>query len=135
MDRAGYLGDIVNTLQEEDDKQEESSSPFNFAKLGNMAKDVTCRVQQLSAEDVGSVGGIDKRFTQCEMRVFQSIFSEEGLSNHTEDSYYQGMGMCAGFAALPGVDLTSLEELENMEIGDIKNAIRSSESAQVGRFI
>jgi hypothetical protein len=27
-----------------------------------------------------------------------------------EDKYYQGMGMCCGFAALPGQELMTLEE-------------------------
>eukprot|EP01083_Nonionella_stella_P255203 876245_1 len=119
----------MDTLQKDDGKEEESSSPFNFAKLGSMAKDVTGRLQKISAEDLGSVIGVDARFTQRELKVAQSILSGEGLFHHMEDKYYQGMGMCAGFAALPGEDLTPLEELENMEIGDIKNAIIRSESA------
>jgi len=126
------LGDIRNTLQQADDgKDDDSSSPFNLAKLGNMAEKVTGRLQQMSAEDLGSMVGIDKSFTQREMKFLKSIFSGDGLSHHMEDKYYQGMGMCSGFAALAGQELTPLEDLENMDIGVIEEAIISSKSVEV----
>jgi len=97
------------------------SSSFNLAKLGGIAGRVTDRLQQISAEDVGSVLGIDQKFTQREVRFLQSIVSGEGLSHHMEDKYYQGMGLCCGFTALPGQELTPLEE---MEISEIEEALR-----------
>jgi hypothetical protein len=54
-------------------------------------------------------------FAQREMKLLQSIFSREGLSHHMEDKYYQGMGMCAGFAAFAGSELVTLEEYKMME--------------------
>lgn len=116
------LGDLMDTLEDEEGK---SSSSFNFAKLGSIAGKVTGRLQKLSADDIASVVGIDKRFTQREMKFMQSIVSGEGLSHHMEDKYYQGMRMCCGFAALPGQELKPLEELE---ISEIEEAIISSES-------
>jgi len=121
------LGDIMNTFQDDDNKEEEESSPFSLAKLGSIAGKVTGRLKELSAEDVASVVGIDKSFTQREMKFFQSIFSGEGLSHHMEDRYYQGMGMCSGFAALAGQELVPLEELEKMEIEEFEKAIIGSE--------
>ncbi|KAL7540939.1 hypothetical protein ACHAXR_010488 [Thalassiosira sp. AJA248-18] len=122
------LGDIMNTFQEGKDQEgeESSSSSFNLAKLGNIAGKVTGRLQQLSAEDLGSMVGIDKRFTQREVKFLQSIFTGEGFSHHMEDKYYQGMGMCCGFAALAGQPLVTLEELEKMEVKDIEEAIIAS---------
>eukprot|EP00578_Thalassiosira_sp_NH16_P021655 CAMPEP_0181086980 /NCGR_PEP_ID=MMETSP1071-20121207/6035_1 /TAXON_ID=35127 /ORGANISM="Thalassiosira sp., Strain NH16" /LENGTH=919 /DNA_ID=CAMNT_0023168851 /DNA_START=45 /DNA_END=2804 /DNA_ORIENTATION=- len=123
------LGDINTLVKQQEDNAErnvEKSSSFNLAKLGNIAKDVTGRLKQLSAEDVASVVGIDKSFTQREMKFFQSIFSGAGLSHHMEDKYYQGMGMTCGFAALAGQELVALEELEKMEIGEIEEAILES---------
>ncbi|KAL9182905.1 hypothetical protein ACHAXT_004184 [Thalassiosira profunda] len=121
------LGDLRETFQQGDDNKEEGSS-FNLAKLGNIAEKVTGRLQQLTAEDIGSIVGIDKEFTQREVKFLQSIFSGEGLSHHLEDKYYQGMGMIAGYGALPGEPLTPLEEIEGMDIEEIKDAIISSES-------
>ena len=121
------LGDIRNALQE-DSQEENDSSPFSLAKLGNMAEKVTGRLQQLSAEDIGSIVGIDKNFTQREMKFLKSILSGDGLSHHLEDKYYQGMGLCSGFAALPGQELVTLEELEKMEMKDIEEAIIASET-------
>lgn len=112
------LGDIMTSLQDNygdgdsnySDENIISTSPFNFSKLGNIAGKVTGRLQQLSAEDVASIVGIDKQFTRREIKFIQSILSGEGLSHHMEDKYYQGMGMCCGFAALPGQELMPLEE-------------------------
>ena len=105
-----------------------SSSRFNLAKLGNIAGKVSGRLQQLSAEDVASIVGIDKQFTRREMKFIQSIFSGEGLSHHMEDKYYQGMGMCCGFAALPGQELIPLEEYALSTTTTSSSSNSSSES-------
>ncbi len=113
------LGDIMTSLQDDDDDDDVGdnnnnveTSLFNLAKLGNIAGKVTGRFRRLSAEDVASIVGIDKQFTRREMKFIQSIFSGEGLSHHMEDKYYQGMGMCCGFAALPGKELIPLEDFD-----------------------
>lgn len=103
------LGDIVTSLQSGD----EENSSFNLAKLGEMTEKVTGRLQKLTADDITSLVGIDKNFSQREVKFLQSIFSGQGLSHHMEDKYYQGMGMCCGFVALPEQQLMSLDELEN----------------------
>jgi len=114
------LGDIRDSLQQdESDEENEESSTFNLAKLGNIAEKVTGRLQNLSAEDVASAVGIDKRFTQREMKVMQSIVTGEGLTHHLEDKYYQGMGMSAGFVAMVGQELTPLDELGQRDIEEI----------------
>ena len=123
------LGDIMTSFQNDDDEfnnersNESDTSPFNLAKLGNIAGKVTGRLQQLSAEDLASIVGIDKQFTRREMKFIQSLLSGEGLSHHMEDKYYQGMGMCCGFAALPGQEL--------MPLGEFKNHASSSSSSSL----
>ena len=131
------LGDIMSSLQDDGDEsdvnngmeEKSSSSSFNLAKLGNIAEKVTGRLQRISAEDIGSIVGIDKQFTQREVKFLQSIFSGEGLSHHMEDKYYQGIGLCCGFAALPGEELKPLEELEKMKLEDIEEALLDLESS------
>ena len=91
-----------------------------------MAEKVTGRLQKLNVEDVASIVGIDKKFTQREVKFLRSIFSGEGLMHHMEDRYYQGMGMCSGYAALPGQELRPLEELEAMDVAEIEEAINES---------
>ena len=100
-----------------------------MAKLGKIAEKVTGRLQRISAEDIGSIVGIDKQFTQREVKFLQSIFSGEGLSHHMEDKYYQGIGLCCGFAALPGEELKPLEELEKMKLEEIEEALLDLESS------
>ena len=120
-----FLGDINEIVQGNRDEQDNS---FSFSKLGDMAEKVTGRLQKLNVEDVASIVGIDKKFTQREMKFLQSIFSGEGLMHHMEDRYYQGMGMCCGYAALQGQELRPLEELEAMDVAEIEEAIKESEN-------
>jgi hypothetical protein len=121
----GDINNIVGTFQGND----EEDKAFSFSKLGNMAEKVTGRLQKLNVEDVASIVGIDKKFTQREMKFLQSIFSGEGLAHHMEDKYYQGMGMCCGYAALAGQELRPLAELEAMDVAEIEEAINESESS------
>ena len=123
----GDINQIVGGLQGNED---EGDNAFSFSKLGNMAEKVTGRLQKINFEDITSIVGIDKKFTQREMKFLQSIFSGEGLSHHLEDKYYQGMGMCCGYAALAGQPLTPLEELEEMNVAQIEEAIIESENIE-----
>ena len=123
------LGDIQDAFKSESEDDGEESfnlSKLSNLKLGSLAEKVTGRLQQLSAEDLASVVGIDKTYTQREVKLFQSIVSGAGLSHHMEDSYYQGLGLAGGFGALVGQPLTPLAEVEKMTVADIEEAIRLS---------
>lgn len=123
------LGDIQDAFKSESEDDSEESfnlSKFSNFKLGSLAEKVTGRLQQLSAEDLASVVGIDKTYTQRELKLFQSIVSGAGLSHHMEDAYYQGLGLAGGFGALVGQPLTPLVEVEKMSVADIEEAIRLS---------
>ena len=109
------IGDIVNSIQSDASDGKDNTS-FNLAKLSEMTEKVTGRLQKITADDLTSLVGIDKNFSQREVKVFQSIFSGQGLLHHMEDKYYQGMGMCCGYLALPEQDLLSLIDLENDSI-------------------
>ena len=129
------LGDIIGAASRDDGGEEVAEgddSSFNFAKLGKMAERVTGRLQKLSAEDIGSVVGIDSSFTRREVKFLRSIFNGEGLGHHMEDRYYQGMGMCAGYAAVAGRELTPLEQLEGMGTGEIEEAIAIANGEATG---
>jgi len=117
----------MNSFQGGEEDSVDESSPL--ARLGNFAEKVTGRLQQISVDDIASIAGIDKQFTQREVKFLKSIFSGEGLSHHMEDKYYQGMGLCSGFAAIPGQELTPFDELENVKLDDIEEALTTSESA------
>ena len=107
--------------------KQETTSPFDFSKFGDMAKKVSGRLQKVTTEDITSIVGIDSKFTQREVKFLQSIFSGEGLSHHMEDRYYQGMGMCCGYAAMVGQELKPLDELEEelsgLELKEVEEAI------------
>lgn len=44
-----------------------------------------------------------------------------------EDKYYQGMGMCCGYAALVGQELKPLEELDKTEIAEMKETMNDDD--------
>lgn len=121
------LGDIVSSFKMDEQENIDGSS-FSIAKLTEMTEKVTGRLQKITADDITSLVGIDKNFSQREMKFLQSIFSGRGLAHHMEDKYYQGMGMCSGFVALPEQELISLDELEKdsnamAEIEEILNNV------------
>lgn len=121
------LGDIVSSFKTDEQENIDGSS-FSIAKLTEMTEKVTGRLQKITADDITSLVGIDKNFSQREMKFLQSIFSGRGLAHHMEDKYYQGMGMCSGFVALPEQELISLDELEKdsnamAEIEEILNNV------------
>lgn len=128
------LGDIMNTLQDDQNGESTSESSFNLGNIGKMAEKVTGRLQQLSGEDIASLVGIDKQFTQREVKFLKSIFTGEGLSHHLEDKYYQGMGMVAGFAALPGQELTRLEDINNRQLEEIEAEAASTSEAAMSSY-
>jgi hypothetical protein len=121
------LGDIVSSFTGDDNEKENSS--FNLTKLSEMTEKVTGRLKKLTTDDLTSLVGIDKNFSQREIKFLQSIFSGRGLSHHMEDKYYQGMGMCCGFMALPEQELMSLDDLENDSnaLAEIEEILNHSE--------
>jgi len=128
MGAGSLMGDLVSALQEKGElEKKDEESMFNFNKWGDIAGKVTGRLQKMTAEDVASLIGVDKRFTQREMKVFQSIFSGAGVSHHMEDKYYQGMGMCCGYAALVGQELKPLDELDKADMAEIQEAMSAAE--------
>jgi hypothetical protein len=93
------------------DDEDDNARAREMLWIEGRSDDASCPVRDGNLADRG--------FAQREMKLLQSIFSGEGLSHHMEDRYYQGMGMCAGFAAFAGSELVTLEEYKKMEAKDI----------------
>ena len=110
-DHCGPTVLITEFADRDDDDDDDTIRTKEMLWIEGQSDDAACPVRD------GSFG--DKGFAQREMKLLQSIFSGEGLSHHMEDKYYQGMGMCAGFAAFAGSELVTLDEYKTMGAKDL----------------
>lgn len=100
------LGDLLS-ITKGDGNEEESENLTN--QIGNFASKFGERLSKLTASDVASVIGIDKNFSEREIRIVQALVKGDGLANHMEDSYYAAMGRAVGFRAKPGEDIVQVD--------------------------
>lgn len=124
-------GTLLNELWEGLDEEKEESTWTD--KIGILAGRVTDRMKTIKAEDLASIVGIDKSWTNREIRLIQSLFAGEAIQHHLEDKYYagrfclaafvccvsqnhlytilflnQGMGRASGFVTVVGEEITEL---------------------------
>ena len=87
------LGDLFSMTQEslagqsKDEKEEQL-----LRKLGSVGSKFQKRLSTITAADITSVIGIDRSFTDREIKLVQSLFKGDALTHHMEDSYYAAMG-------------------------------------------
>lgn len=89
---------------------DESSSENTLSKLASTAAKVTQRVQSISSSDLGSVLGLNREFTDRELKMIQALAQGKALAHHMEDEYYAGMGRAVGLKARVGEDIAELTE-------------------------
>lgn len=110
------LGDLFNAVRnvtEElggPDKEDISSNYISKLgeKAGKLSKTVAERFQTMTATDLTSIFGIDKKYAEREATIIQSIVSGEAIAHHLEDEYYSAMGRASGFIARVGEPLISI---------------------------
>jgi hypothetical protein len=103
LSEGSLLADLVEATKSEDKKD-------FFSQFASAASKVTERVKSLSASDVASIVGIDRSFTEREVKIVQSFLQGKALAHHLEDQYYASMGRASGFVANVGEEITELEE-------------------------
>eukprot|EP00526_Cylindrotheca_closterium_P004641 CAMPEP_0113624096 /NCGR_PEP_ID=MMETSP0017_2-20120614/12415_1 /TAXON_ID=2856 /ORGANISM="Cylindrotheca closterium" /LENGTH=790 /DNA_ID=CAMNT_0000534103 /DNA_START=9 /DNA_END=2381 /DNA_ORIENTATION=- /assembly_acc=CAM_ASM_000147 len=103
------IGDLVSLTKGEEDSSVEAERSLN--QLGNLASKFQERLSKVTVSDVASVIGIDKNFSEREIKIVQSLVKGDGLANHMEDSYYAAMGRAVGFRASVGEDIVETEKL------------------------
>lgn len=110
------LNEIVKTIEERIDKTTDASEHkrlLNYATV--MAGALAERLKTVTAADVASAVGIERQFTERELRMIQSIVKGEALAHHMEDEYYTALGRACGFDAKVGEELVELvDELSNV---------------------
>jgi hypothetical protein len=105
------LGDLVSATKDTfDDSKGEGSSMIN--KFTSAFEQVSTRLKSITASDIASVLGIDKNFSDREIKLIQSLMEGKALAHHLEDQYYGGMGRASGFLTLVGEPIVDLTEKE-----------------------
>ena len=104
MAEGSLLADLYSATKDSFDEK----SPLSWDKVVSAASKVSERFKALSAADVASVVGIDKGYSQREMKIIQSLLEGKALAHHMEDEYYGGMGRASGFLARTGEEIQEL---------------------------
>mmetsp|Transcript_39166 Transcript_39166/g.58977 ORF Transcript_39166/g.58977 Transcript_39166/m.58977 type:complete len:455 (+) Transcript_39166:1552-2916(+) len=111
LSEGALLGDIFSAVKGVTEPSDDIKQVAS--RLGSVAEKVTSRLQKLSATDITSVVGVNKKFSEREMKIIQSFFNGEAIAHHLEDEYYQGMGLACGYIALVGEDIRPIQEIED----------------------
>jgi Lipase (class 3) len=104
------LGDIIAATKSDVLQKSGSGGLPSWNQLSEMAGRVADRVKSVTASDVASVLGIDRQFSDREMKLISSLLQGRALAHHLEDEYYSGMGRAAGLRAKVGEDLIPLDQ-------------------------
>lgn len=97
------IGDLMSLTKGSGDASVEAEKSLN--QLGSLASKFQERLSKVTLSDVASVIGIDKKFSERELKIVQSLVKGEGLAHHMEDSYYAAMGRAVGFRASVGEEI------------------------------
>jgi hypothetical protein len=89
-------------------KDDSISNGFSWNLVSDLALKVVDRIQTLTAADIASVIGIDRQFTDREIKLAFSLLQGRALAHHLEDQYYAGMGRAAGLVASVGEEIREL---------------------------
>lgn len=76
------LNDLISTTQESWENEDMESVTD---RLSSALSQVTTRLRTVTAQDLASIIGIDKSFSEREMKFAQALFQGEALANHMED--------------------------------------------------
>lgn len=104
------LADLLKVTQATlDSDSSDQGKKDLFSKWAEAASKVTERVKSLTPSDIASVVGINKDFTEREVKLIQSLLQGKALNHHMEDRYYQSMGRASGFVVAVGEEITKLD--------------------------
>ena len=105
MEEGNLLAELFGSEDESD-----SEAAGSWSKLVSAANKLSKRVNTLTASDIASVLGIQKDFTDRELKMVESLVRGRALAHHMEDEYYSGMGGAAGFVAKVGSDVIEISD-------------------------
>ena len=101
------LGDLWALTKDNDD--DNIGEELTFEQPRNLASKFGERLSKVTASDVATIIGIDKNFSERELKIVQSLVKGDALAHHMEDSYYAAMGRAVGFRAKVGEDIVKVD--------------------------
>lgn len=112
------IDELVKSTAErlgEDDTQVTSDPKRMLNYATAMAGALAERLKTATAADLASAVGIERQFTERELRMIQSIVKGEALAHHMEDEYYMAFGRACGFDSKVGEELVEVmfDEVES----------------------
>jgi len=105
LGEGSLLAELYNTTKSSFDEE----SRLSWNRLTETASKLSERFKTLTAADIGSILGVERSFTEREMKMVQSILEGQALAHHMEDEYYAGMGRASGLLARVGEEIVDLE--------------------------
>uniref|UniRef100_A0A6S8NQJ2 Fungal lipase-type domain-containing protein n=1 Tax=Amphora coffeiformis TaxID=265554 RepID=A0A6S8NQJ2_9STRA len=105
-------GSLITELVEATRESWEKDTGSITGRLSAAMNQVTTRLQSVSAQDIASIVGIDRSFSEREIKLAQALLQGKALAHHMEDQYYGGMGRASGYLASVGEDIVELEKSE-----------------------
>jgi hypothetical protein len=107
------LNELVKTTEEKlgNDGSAQGTDPKRILSYATtMAGALAEKLKTATASDIATALGIERQFTEREIRMIQSILKGEALAHHMEDEYYMAFGRACGFDAKIGEELVELLE-------------------------
>lgn len=113
MKEGSFISDLFLASTGSDEEKVENQAKINWAeRLSATAGKLSDRMKNVSMSDIASIVGIDKTFSEREMKLIQSLVKGKALAHHLEDEYYGGMGRASGFIAIVGEELKDIDQHE-----------------------
>jgi hypothetical protein len=119
------IGDLMSLTKGDGGDGDSLEAEKSLNQLGSLASKFQERLSKVNFSDVASVIGIDKNFTDREIKMIQSLVKGDSLGNHMEDSYYAAMGRAVGFWAAVGEEIKDADQASTVG-KDMKEADQAS---------
>jgi len=104
-------GSFLAEILDDSGESGNSEDGNGWSKLSFVARKLSQRVSKMTATDLAGLLGIERQFTEREMKIFNSLVQGQGLAHHMEDEYYSGMGGACGFVAKVGEEIAELVDI------------------------
>lgn len=119
-----------------DSWENEDNSDSITGRFSAAIQQVTTRLKNVTPQDIASIVGIDRSFSEREMKLAKALFEGKALAHHMEDECkyssivysalgywtcdsqtpysldYGGMGRASGFLAKVGEDIVEIEQTD-----------------------
>merc|ERR1712157_213446 len=103
MAQGALLGDLYNAVTN------------SYNETSKLYSSVTNRLQSFTLSDITSIIGINKDYTNRELKIIENFMTGKALAHHMEDEYYQAMGRACGFIALVGKEIQPIDSFPDKE--------------------